>query len=404
MRVVYDRCAGLDVHKKTVVACVLTPEGKETRTFGTMTDDLLRLTDWLMDSGVSQVAMESTGVYWKPIYNLLEGLQLTVLVVNAQHVKAVPGRKTDVKDAEWIADLLRHGLVHGSFIPDRPQRELRELVRHRRGLVQQKAAVVNRVQKLLEGGNVKLASVVSDINGASGRAMLTAMAGGVVEPEDIAELAQGSLRGKQTELVRAIRGLMGPHQRYMLQSLLRQIEFLEAEAASLDQEVAARTAPFEDQVDKLDSIPGIGRRGAEEILAEIGSDMSRFPTAKHLASWAKVCPGNNRSAGKQKSGHTGNGNVWLRSALLQAAWAASRKKDSYFQAQYRRLAVRVGGKRAIVAVAHSILTSAYFLLKNETTYIDAGGAYFDERNRNRVVDRAVRRIERLGYKVTIHAA
>jgi transposase len=270
--------------------------------------------------------------------------------------------------------------------------------------VQQKAAVVNRVQKLLEGGNVKLASVVSDINGASGRAMLTAMAGGVVEPEDIAELAQGSLRGKQTELVRAIRGLMGPHQRYMLQSLLRQIEFLEAEAASLDQEVAARTAPFEDQVDKLDSIPGIGRRGAEEILAEIGSDMSRFPTAKHLASWAKVCPGNNRSAGKQKSGHTGNGNVWLRSALLQAAWAASRKKDSYFQAQYRRLAVRVGGKRAIVAVAHSILTSAYFLLKNETTYVDAGGAYFDERNRNRVVDRAVRRIERLGYKVTIHAA
>jgi transposase len=404
MRVVYDRCAGLDVHKKTVVACVLTPEGKETRTFGTMTDDLLRLTDWLMDSGVSQVAMESTGVYWKPIYNLLEGLQLTVLVVNAQHVKAVPGRKTDVKDAEWIADLLRHGLVHGSFIPDRPQRELRELVRHRRGLVQQKAAVVNRVQKLLEGGTVKLASVLSDINGASGRAMLTAMAGGVVEPEDIAELAQGSLRGKQTELVRAIRGLMGPHQRYMLQSLLRQIEFLEAEAASLDQEVAARTAPFEDQVDKLDSIPGIGRRGAEEILAEIGSDMSRFPTAKHLASWAKVCPGNNRSAGKQKSGHTGNGNVWLRSALLQAAWAASRKKDSYFQAQYRRLAVRVGGKRAIVAVAHSILTSAYFLLKNETTYIDAGGAYFDERNRNRVVDRAVRRIERLGYKVTIHAA
>jgi transposase len=403
MRLVHERCAGFDVHKRTVVACVLTPEGKETRTFGTMTDGIQQLAGWLLDSGVSHVAMESTGVYWKPIYNLLEG-QFTVLVVNAQHIKAVPGRKTDVKDAEWIADLLRHGLVRGSFIPDRPQRELRELVRHRRGLVQQKAAVVNRVQKLLEGGNVKLASVVTDINGVSGRAMLTAMAAGVMEPEAIAELAQGSLRGKQAELVKAIRGLMGSHQRYMLQSLLRQIEFLEAEVASLDQEVAVRTAPLEDQIEKLDSIPGIGRRGAEEIVAEIGSDMSRFPTAKHVASWAKVCPGNNRSAGKQKSGHTGNGNVWLRSALLQAAWAASRKKDSYFQAQYRRLVARIGPKRAIVAIAHSILVTAYHLLRNQTTYLDAGGAYFDERNKHRVVDRAVRRIERLGYKVTIHAA
>jgi transposase len=404
MKVVYDRCAGLDVHKKSVVCCVLTPEGKEIKSFGTMTDDLLQMADWLQESGVSHVAMESTGVYWKPIYNLLEGHELSVLVVNAQHIKAVPGRKTDVKDAEWIADLLGHGLIRGSFIPDRPQRELRELVRHRRALVQQKSAVVNRLQKLLEGGNVKLASSLSDINGTSGRAMLEAMADGVLEPEAVADLAQGSLRKKRDELVRSIRGLMSSHQRYMLQSLLRQLRFLEEEIGLLDEEAAERTRPFEEQVKRLDEMPGIGRQGAEEILAEIGTDMSRFPTAKHLASWAKICPGNNRSAGKQKSGRTGKGNMWLRSALLQAAWAASHKKGSYFQAQYRRLASRLGAKRAILAVAHSLLTTAYCLLTTSTPYQDAGALYFDERNKNRILDRSVRRIERLGYKVTLQAA
>jgi len=348
--------------------------------------------------------MESTGVYWEPIYNLLEKLDLTLVVVNAQHIKTVPGRKTDVKDAEWIADLLRHGLVRASYIPNREQRELRELVRYRRTLLQQGAQMANRVQKVLEGANIKLGDVASDVLGVSGRAMLEAIVAGMDDPAVLASLARGSLQKKRPALERALTGLIGPHQRVLLQSLLRQVEFFDAEIAELNQEVAKRLHGLEEALDRLDTIPGVGRRCAEEILAEIGSDMDRFPSAAHIASWAKVCPGNNESAGKRMSGRTGSGDPWLRQALVEAAWGASHARKTYLAAQYHRLAARRGGKRAALALAHSILVIAYYVLKRGVEYEDLGPNYFDERNRTAVVRRSVRRIEQLGYKVTIDAA
>ena len=404
MQVVYQRCAGLDVHKKTVVACLITPKGQETQTFGTMTRDLLNMADWLTEQQVTHVAMESTGVYWKPIYNLLEGSDLTLLVVNAQHIKAVPGRKTDVKDAQWIAELLRHGLLRGSYIPDRPQRELRELVRYRRSLIQERSRVVNRIQKVLEGANVKLASVISDITGISGRAMLKALAQGVTDPQELAAMAQGRLRSKVSALAAAAEGLMGPHQRMMLQSQLRHLEFLQEEVEQLDQEVEGGLVAETEAIDRLDQIPGMGRRMAQEVLAEIGADMSRFPTEAHLASWARLCPGNNESAGKRWSGATGRGNPWLRSALVEVAWGAVHTRDSYLGAKYRRLASRRGGKRAILAVAHSILKVIYHLLQERSSYRELGAAYFEQRDRQGIVRRAVRRIEGLGYKVSLDVA
>lgn len=400
MEVVYERCSGLDVHPETVTACVLTPEGRETRTFSTMTRDLLQLARWLAEHGVTHVAMESTGVYWKPVYNLLED-DFTVLVVNPQHIKNVPGRKTDVSDAEWIADLLRHGLIRGSYIPERWQRELRELVRYRRRLSEQRAQVVNRIQKVLEGANIKLGAVASDVAGASGRAMLAAMVAGVEDAQALADLAQGKLKEKRVQLEQALHGLMGAHQRMMLESQLRHLDFLDAEIARLDQEVSKRMRPFEEAIQRLDEIPGIGRRLAEQILTETGLDMSRFPSAEHLASWARICPGNNESAGKRHSGRTGHANPWLRSALVEAAWAASHTRDTYLAAQYHRIAARRGKKRAAVAVAHTILMIIYHMLRNGTTYRDLGGNYFDQRNRQTIVRRAVRRIEKLGYQVTL---
>ena len=404
METIYECCAGLDIHKKTVVACVLTPEGRQTRTFSTMTKALLELADWLLECQVTHVAMESSGVFWKPIYNLLEGLDLTLLVVNARHMKAVPGRKTDVKDAEWIAQLLQHGLLRASYIPDRPQRELRELVRYRRNLVRQRAQVVNRIQQLLEGANIKLSSVARDVVGVSGRAMLEALVSGADDPQALAELAKGKLRQKRPELAEALRGLMGSHQRLVLQSQLRHLDFVDQEISQMNQEVTTRMEPFEDAILRLDEIPGIGRRTAEDVLAEIGVDMSRFPTAGHLASWAHVCPGNHESAGKRKSGATGRGNPWLRAALVEAARAAARTKKSYFSAQYHRLAARRGGKRAALAVAHSLLITIYHLLNRGTEYQDLGVNYFDERRQQQTVLRAVSRIERLGYKVSLEAA
>ena len=401
MEVLYPRCCGLDVHQKSVVACVITPEGKETCTFKTMTGDLLEMADWIVVKGVTHVAMESTGVYWRPVYNLLEALELTLLVVNAQHIKAVPGRKTDVKDAEWIAALLRHGLLRGSLIPDRPQRELRELVRYRRSLIRQRAQVVNRMQKVLEGANIKLSSVVSNIVGASGRAMLEAISRGIEDAQTLASLARGSLRQKRPALEEALRGLIGPHQRLLIQSQLRHLEFMDEEIGRMDDEIARRMGPFEEMLDRLDSIPGMGRRTAEETMAEIGADMSRFPTAAHLASWAKVCPGNNESAGKHKSTTTGHGNPWVRDTLVEAAWGAARTRDTYLAAQYHRLAARRGAKRAIMAVAHSILVIVYSLLRNGGEYQELGGNYFDERNRLATIRRAVRRIEGLGYQVEL---
>ena len=329
MEVLHERCAGLDVHKKSVSGCVLVPEGREKRSFGTTTRQLRELADWLEGYGVSQVAMESTGVYWKPVYNLLEERGFQILLVNAKHIKAVPGRKTDLSDAEWIAQLLRHGLLRGSYVPSRPERELRELVRHRRTLIRQRAETVNRIQKVLEGANIKLASVASDVLGASGRAMLEAMVAGEEDPAQLASLARGTLKGKRAELEEALEGSLRPHQRLLLASLLRQVEFLDREIAGLDEEVARRMRPFEPALEQLDTIPGIGRRLAEEIVAETGTDMSRFPTEAHLASWAKVCPGNHESAGKRLSGRTGKGNPWLRTALVEAAWAAARTKGTF---------------------------------------------------------------------------
>ena len=400
MRIMYERCCGLDVHKKMLVACIITPEGQDTRTFSTMTKHLLELASWLAERGVTHVAMESTGVFWKPVYNLLEE-GFTVLVVNAQHIKAVPGRKTDIKDAEWIADLLRHGLIRGSFIPDRPQRELRELVRYRRCLIQQRAQVVNRIQKMLEGGNIKLSSVVSDVVGASGRAMLDAMVRGVEDPRALAAMAKGRLRDKRPALEEALRGLMSAHQRMMLQSQLRHLDFLDEEITRMDGEVSQCMHPFQEAIERIDEIPGVGRRVAEQVLAEIGLDMTRFPSAEHLASWARICPGNYESAGKNKGGRTGHANPWLRSALVEAAWAASHTRDSYLCAQYHRIAARRGGKRAIVAVAHTILVTIYHMLSNHSTYRDLGGNYFDHLHTASTLNRAVHRIERLGYKVTL---
>jgi transposase len=404
MQVIHQRCAGLDVHKKTVVACVITPQGQQTRTFPTMTKNLLELADWLDQQQVTHLAMESTGVYWKPVYNLLEGQGLTLLVVNAQHIKAVPGRKTDVKDAEWIADLLHHGLLQGSYIPDRGQRELRELVRYRRSLIQERARVVNRIQKVLEGANIKISSVIADITGVSGRAMLEALAQGIEDPVVLAAMARGRLRSKVPALAEAAHGLMGPHQRMMLKSQLHHLEFLRSEIEHLDQEVAMRLKPLEGAIERIDEIPGIGRRIAEEVLVEIGPDMERFPTAAHLASWARVCPGNNESAGKRKSGATGRGNPWLRSALVEGAWAAARTKGNRLAARYHRLAARRGSKRAILAVAHTILKMVYHLLRDQARYQDLGANYLDQRDGQGILRRAVRRIECLGYKVTIEAA
>jgi transposase len=404
MDVVYRQCCGLDVHQKSVVACVMKPKGKESRTFGTMTQDLLELSDWLESCGVTHVAMESTGVLWKPIYNLLEGLGLILLVVNAHHIKSVPGRKTDMKDAEWIAKLLQHGLLRGSYIPDRPNRELRELVRYRRSLIQQRAQAVNRIQKVLEGANIKLSSVASDITGVSGRAMLEAISSGQDDPDTLVSLAKGRLQSKRAELKQALRGLTGRHQRLLIQSLLRQLDFLANEVASLDREIADRMVSCEEAIKRIDTIPGVGRRTAEELMAEIGLDMSRFPSAAHLASWARICPGNNESAGKRKSSHIGQGNRWLRSALVEAARATAHTKNNYLSAQYHRLAARRGSNRATIALAHTILVTIYYMLVRGTSYHELGGNYFDERNEQAAIKRAVNRIEQLGYKVTLEMA
>ncbi len=401
MKVTYPRCCGLDVHKKTVVACAIMPRRREIRTFATMTGDLLAHKDWLLELGITHVAMESTGVYWKPIYNLLED-RFTLMVVNAQHIKAVPGRKTDVKDAEWIADLLRHGLLRGSFIPDRSMRELRELGRYRRTLIQDRNRIINRIQKTLEGANIKLASVATDVVGVSGRMILQAMIDGVEDPKTLAAMAKGKLRKKADDLEQALLGLMGDHQRRLLESQLGLLDYMDREIATLDDDVSSAMGPYQRTIEQLDTVQGIGERGAQEILVEIGPDVvSRFPDARHLSSWAKVCPGNNDSAGKHRSGRSGRGNRWLRAALVESAWAAIKVKGSYYSSLYRRLAARRGSKRAILAVAHSILETIYSMLKNGVIFHDLGENFHDLINPAKVIQRAITRIERLGYKVVL---
>ncbi|HEV2126649.1 MAG TPA: IS110 family transposase [Chloroflexota bacterium] len=443
MEITYTHAAGLDVHKKTVVACCLTPglkgkPQKEIRTFGTTTQDLLALADWLTNKGITHVAMESTGEFWKPVYNILEA-NFTILVVNAQHIRNVPGRKTDVKDAEWITDLLRHGLLRGSFIPPLPQRDLRDLTRQRTNLVQDRARVVNQLQKVLEWANLKLASVVSDIMGVSARAMLAAIVGGEGDQGVLAALAQGRLRTKQAELERALEGHLRPHHRFMLAQHLMHIDFLEEQIASFDRQIATyievqtppvtssasdspppTAAPSTDEADwaavplttavpwaeavtLLDTAPGIGRTVAEMIIAEVGTDMRRFPSEAHLSSWAKVSPGNHESGGKRYTGKTGRGSRWIRSALVQAAHAAVRTKDSHLAAVYRRLVVRRGHKKAIMAVAHRLLVAIYYMLKHREPYREVGAAPRSNHAKRRLVERMQRRIEQLGYTVKLEA-
>jgi transposase len=407
MDVVYTHSAGLDVHKKTVVAAVIVPDAqggwhREQRTFGTMTAELLALSDWLLGLGVTHVAMESTGEYWKPVFNILED-NVEVLLVNAQHVKAVPGRKTDVSDAAWLAELLKHGLLRASFIPPKGQRELRELTRHRSTFVRERATLVNRVQKVLESANIKLASVATDVLGVSGRAMLEALIADHLKPAEMAELAKGRLREKREQLAQALDGRVQPHHRFLLTELLCQIDNLDEAVARFDEQIQAYCAPYEAAVGLVDTIPGVGRTIAEIIVAEIGSDMSRFPTADHLASWAGVAPGNNESGGKRRSGKTRKGNQALRTALIQAAQAAARTKGTYLAAQYHRLAGRRGKKKAWMAVAHSILVIAYHLLQRQEEYRELGGDYFDRRRPEVTAKRLVKRLEQLGYQVSLQA-
>lgn len=405
MEIVHTHCAGLDVHKKTVVAAIIVPDlqgglRKETRTFGTMTPDLLVLSDWLMEQGVSHMAMESTGEYWKPVFNILEN-NFEVLLVNAQHVKAVPGRKTDIKDAEWIAELLRHGLLKASFVPPRGQRELRELTRYRSTFVKERASLVNRLQKVLESANIKLASVATDVTGVSGRAILQALLEGKSSPEEMAELAKGRMREKRELLAKALQGQLKSHHRFVLTELLCQIDGLDETIVRFDEQIQEYCRPFEEAVALLDTIPGVARQTAEVIIAEIGTDMSRFPSADHLASWAGVAPGNNESAGKRRSGKTTKGNHALGLALNHAANAASHTKNTYLSAQYHRLASRRGKKKAIVALEHSILIIAYHIIQRKEPYHELGGDYFDKRRPEATAKRLVKRLERLGFQVSL---
>ena len=404
MRVIYERCCGLDVHKRTITACVLKWLGsewqKEIRQFGTMTKDLLALSDWLVGKGCTHVAMESTGVYWKPVYNILEG-QFELLVVNAQHLKAVPGRKTDVRDAEWIAELLAHGLLRGSFVPPLSVRELRELTRYRTSVVCDCARTINRLQKVLEGANLKLANVVSDIRGVSARLMLEALLAGQRDTEQIASLAKGRLKEKREQLVEALSCRLQPHQSFLIAEHLAQIDYLEGAIERLSHQIEERLRPFEQQIAWLDTIPGVNRRTAEVLWAETGGDMGRFASARHLASWAGMCPGNNESAGKRRTGRTRKGSPWLRHCLIEAAHGAAHTKNKYLSSQYHRLAARRGKKKALVAVGHSILVIAYHLLTRKEAYSDLGANYFDERDRQAVTNRCLNRLQKLGYKVTL---
>jgi transposase len=404
MEVIYRRCCGLDVHKKIVVACVLIWEGgklfKEIRTFGTMTFELLMLHDWLLAHKVTHVAMESTGVYWKPIFNLLEG-NFEVLLVNAAHIKAVPGRKTDVKDCEWIANLLCHGLLKGSFIPPEPIRDLRDLTRYRKSLTDERVREVNRLHKLLESANIKLSSVATDVMGVSGRAMLESLISGGTDPEVLAELARGKLRKKLSLLREALKGRFRPHHGFLLGQILSHVDYLDEAIEQLSKEVENQIVPFSKQIDLLKTIPGVDQRVAEAIVAEIGVDMSRFPTHRHLASWAGVCPGNNESAGKHKSGKTRRGDRWLFRVLLEGGWAVTRTKDTYLNSLYHRLVPRRGKKKAIVALVHCLVVIVYHVLKDEVPYHELGANYFDQVNVTHIKNHHIRRLESLGFRVIL---
>jgi transposase len=408
MDTIHPHCAGLDVHKDTVVACVrhVAPSGRarsEVRTFSTLTAGLLELADWLTRQGVTHAALESTGVYWKPVYHILEGT-CALLLVNAEHVKKVPGRKTDVKDSEWLGQLLQCGLLRPSFIPPAPIRALRDLTRQRTQLIREKARVANRIQKVLEDTNVKLASVATDILGKSGRAILHALVEGETDPLKLAELALGRLREKLPRLREALRGQVTEHHRFLLRLLLQQVSFLEGQLSQLEGRITETLGALDEKVQQLMAVPGISRTVAEVVLAEMGPDLAAFPSEAHLASWLGLCPGNDQSAGKRRRGKTGKGNRWLKSALVQAAWAASRSKGTYLRARFHRLAARRGRKRALVAVAHSLVGLVYQILKHGKSYRELGEDYFDRTQAERLTRRLIHRLERLGHQVTIQPA
>ena len=408
MRVMNERCAGLDVHQKTVVACALMgsagsdPE-LERRTWTTTTSQLLELGDWLRERGITHVAMESTGTYWKPVWAVLEG-QFDLTLCNAAHVKQVPGRKTDQRDAEWIADLLRHGLLKKSFVPPQPQQDLRELTRYRAQVSADRSAVSNRIRKLLEGANLKLGSVVSDVMGVSGRRMLEAIVEGETDLEKLADLALGQLKHKREQLIEALRGRVRDHHRTMLRLELAQWRFLDALVMELEKVIETSLRPFAEAVELVKTIPGFSDVSAAATVAEIGAGMEQFADAGHLASWAGLCPGNHESAGKHYSGKTRGGNIWLKRILCQVAWAASHTRNTYFTALFRRIAAKRGKKRAILAVAHSILVTLHALLKNRQTYQDLGIDYFDQKNADGLKRYCLRKLEALGHKVTLEAA
>ena len=405
MELMHRRCCGLDVHKETVVACLrLVADGKvttEVRTFQTTTADLLRLSKWLAENDCTHVAMEATGVYWKPVWHILDDGEFALLLANAAHVKNVPGRKTDVNDATWLAELLAHGLLRASFVPDTQTQEMRTLLRTRKQLVREQSSHVLRVQKTLEDANIKLDSVLSDVMGKSGRAMIEALIAGETNPTKLASLADRRVKGSQDELREALRGRVTKHHRFLLRLHLNQIDALAAAMATIDAQVEESLEPFRTAVELITSIPGIKNLSAHVIVSEIGIDMSRFPSAAHLISWACLCPRNDESAGKRRSNRVRKGAVWLKTTLVQCAWAAVKKKDSYLQAQFFRIRARRGQKKAILAVAASMLTAIYHMLKDRTLYQDLGRNYLDRRSTDQQKKRLVKRLADLGYAVAL---
>lgn len=401
VEVVYERCCGMDIHKENIVACLNINGNREVREYTTMTNDLLELAKWLYSSDVEMVAMESTGSYWKPVFNVFECEGIPAMLVNAQHVKALRGTKTDRRDAKWLSGLLRHGLLKPSFVPDRDMRELRELIRYRVNLTEEATRVLNRMEKVLQGANIKLSSVISTTGTKTELSIIKALSEGVYDGRVLADLAKGTLRGKKDELISSLNGLMGDHQKFMLKSMYNQLESINKELDTVEAEIGKRMAKDRELLERLEEVPGIGKTTAQVIVAEIGTDMDQFPDEKHLASWAGVCPGQNESAGKRMSGKTRKGNSTLKKTLVQCANSASRAKDCYLSAQHKRIASRRGRKRANVALAHTILCICYFMIKNGSSYAELGGDYFDKRNRSYAINRSIKRLEALGFDVEL---
>lgn len=401
MEVVYQRCCGIDVHKKMIVACFRDGRKKELREFGTLTSDLRELTNWLLEEKCEMIAMESTASYWKPLYNLFELSGLPAMVVNAQHMKSLPGRKTDMKDAEWISDLLQHGLLRASFIPDRDQRELREVSRYRKSLIEERSRELNRLQKMLEGGNIKLGSMLTHINGKSGRKFLELLLSGEeISLEAVDKLRNYQLHSSAEELLQSLDGFLSPLQKKLLRSILDHIDDMTHRIEDVDKIIKEYMKEYEDAIKALEEIPGVGEVGAQTIISEIGVNMSRFPTASHLCSWAGVAPGNNESAGKRRSGRTTKGNITLKTTLIQCAHGASKRKGTFFYAQYQRIKMRRGSKIAAMAVAHSILVAVYHMLKDNVPFYDLGSDFYNKFNREKKIRSYLNKLSELGYDLT----